>query len=324
MNTPTRIILLLLVTVVIAVALGPRPEVDATLRDVQLPADLDTYLAESEARYPDLIPDVEKRIVWASDERRPTPVSVVYLHGFSATRQETAPLADSVAARLGANLFYTRLSGHGRSDDAMAEATINDWLNDTMEAMAIGRRLGERVLVLGTSTGGTLATWLATRPEAAGLLAVVLISPNYAPRDGKSTMLLWPWGAQLARSVVGPYYEWEAANADHERFWKTRYPSETLVPMMGLVDYVNGLDLETVTSPVLVFYSPADEVVASERIVATFPRFGAATKRIVRLYEVGDPSNHVLAGAILSPEQTMPMAEQIVAFVTPLITPLAP
>ncbi|MDD4273595.1 MAG: hypothetical protein PHG14_07705 [Desulfobacter postgatei] len=38
----------------------------------------------------------------------------VYIHGFSATRKETAPLSDLVAKTLNANLFYTRLSGHGR------------------------------------------------------------------------------------------------------------------------------------------------------------------------------------------------------------------
>ena len=31
-----------------------------------------------------------------------------------ATRQEVAPLCDSLAARLDANLFYTRLKRHGR------------------------------------------------------------------------------------------------------------------------------------------------------------------------------------------------------------------
>ena len=38
-------------------------------------------------------------------------------------------------------------------------------------------RLGERVVVVGCSTGGTLATWLAA--SGADLAALVLISPNY-------------------------------------------------------------------------------------------------------------------------------------------------
>ena len=149
-------------------AVGPRVSVDQTLRPVVLPEDLDGYLARSEARFADLRPGVEKTIIWADSSKAKTPIALVYLHGFSATRQETRPLCDTLAARLGANLFYTRLRGHGRSDDAMAEASANDWLNDSYEALAIGRRLGERVVLVGTSTGATPAAWLATPPAVRG------------------------------------------------------------------------------------------------------------------------------------------------------------
>ncbi|MDZ4701039.1 MAG: alpha/beta fold hydrolase [Rhodothermales bacterium] len=304
----------------LVIILGPRPVIDDTIRPLTLPADLDTYLADAESRFPDLIPGAEKTIVWATPEKTRTPVSIVYLHGFSATRQETRPLSDSIAAALGANLFYTRLAGHGRSDDAMGEASINDWLNDAMEAYAIGRRLGERVVVIGTSTGGTLATWLAARSDVDELLALVLISPNFGPKDPTSRLLLWPWGTQLARLVVGPYYTWEPANFGHARFWKTRHPSRALVPMMGLVDLVNGLDFAGIASPLLVVYSPNDQVVNPALIAEAYPRFGSPIKEAVVLDEVGDPSNHVLAGDILSPDETMPMVRRVVAFLRPLLT----
>jgi esterase/lipase len=313
------IFILLGLAFALAITLGPRPVVDETIHQLDLPADLDTYLAQSEFRFTDIIPGTEKTIVWATTEKTRTPISIVYLHGFSATRQETRPLSDSVAAALGANLFYTRLAGHGRGDDAMGEATINDWLNDTMEAYAIGRRLGERVVVIGTSTGATLATWLAARPDVGDLLAVVLISPNFGPKDPTSRLLLWPWGTQLARLVVGPYYTWEPANFGHARFWKTRHPSSALVPMMGLVDLVNGLDLGRITHPLLVVYSPNDEVVDPGLIAKAYPRFGSSIKEAILLNEVGDPSSHVLAGDILSPEETMPIARRVVSFVRPLL-----
>ena len=63
----------------------------------------------------------------------------------------------------------------------MGEPTVNDWLNDTWEAYQIGQQLGERVIVIGVSTGGTAATWLATQPETSSLMATVLISPTMHP-----------------------------------------------------------------------------------------------------------------------------------------------
>jgi hypothetical protein len=76
-------------------------------------SELDDWLAQSEAKFTDIKPGTAKGIVWANTNRQKTPWAVVYVHGFSASRMETAPVADLVAKELGANLFYTRLSGHG-------------------------------------------------------------------------------------------------------------------------------------------------------------------------------------------------------------------
>ncbi|MCA9929941.1 MAG: hypothetical protein KC419_15765, partial [Anaerolineales bacterium] len=70
------IILLLLVIVFLA---GPRVAVDTSLRPVTLPADLDAYLAEQEARYNDITPGAEKTIIWAGEPGQKTPLSIIYL-----------------------------------------------------------------------------------------------------------------------------------------------------------------------------------------------------------------------------------------------------
>ena len=124
----------------IAFIAGPRTPVIHQPQSVELPADLPGYLAKAEAAYPDITPGAEKTILWAHQDHQQTELAIVYLHGFSATRQETAPLSDDLAKSLGANLFYTRLAGHGRSSAAMGEASAGDWLNDAEEALAIGQR----------------------------------------------------------------------------------------------------------------------------------------------------------------------------------------
>lgn len=310
----------LLVVVLVVFLLGPRTSADETIRDLNLPDDLDTYLADAEAQFTDLRPDVDKIIVWIDSARQKTPLSVVYVHGFSATRQETRPFSDTLAARLGANLFYTRLTGHGRSDDAMGEATANDWLNDTVEAFRIGQRLGERVIVVGTSTGATLALWLAAQPMVKDLAALVLISPNFAPKDPNAQMLLWPWGEQIAEGVLGPYRTWEPHNEAQGRYWTTRYPTSAVVTMMGLVDLVEHTDLGTITTPTLMIYSPNDQVIDAAKVVARFPEVGATYKRLIAIESAGDPSNHVLAGDILSPNETVLLVDSTLAFLAPLLS----
>ncbi|MGA0054898.1 MAG: alpha/beta hydrolase [Steroidobacteraceae bacterium] len=301
----------------LAYRLGPRHEIIEPDVAQAIPHDalaLETQIAEIERRIDlsplgPITPGAEKRIFWAHSDRRKTAYSVIYLHGYSATRQEVTPLTEKLAAHLGANLFHTRLSGHGQPGAAMASATASDWLNDTLEAYAIGEQIGERVIVVGTSTGGTLALWLARRAESARLAALLLISPNLGPRDPRSEWLKEPWGAQLAAAVIGPTYEWRPANETHAKFWTWRYPSSALIPMMALVDYVRASDLERITTPTLVIYSNQDRVVSHEQIEAMFDRLGsrasrAPSKQRVLIERSQDPSNHVLAGDALAPQDT--------------------
>ena len=309
-------IIAIAVVLVTSVLFAGRPaSIDTVSVDFPLPDDLDTYLAESEAQFTDIVPGTNKMIFWADSSKTKTDLSVVYLHGFTATRQETAPVSDSLAARLGANLFYTRLSGHGRSSDAMGEATADDWLDDAVEALAIGKRLGERVVVIGTSTGGTLATWLAMQPMAKDIEAIVLISPNYWPRADMVGLLLWPYGEMLGKAVEGDYVEWEPSNESHGTYWTNRYPVGAAVEMMRLVKHVNKLDLAAMDVPVLVLYSPDDQVVDPEYITTTFDEIGSSQKMIIPLEDVESESNHVLAGEILSPGDTKRVIDYIDAFI---------
>jgi esterase/lipase len=299
----------------VAFLAGPRVEIETTIHPVSLPTDLEKYLANKEAAFHDILPGTEKTIIWAGQAGVKTSLSVVYLHGFSASRQETAPLSDIVAKTLGANLFYTRFTGHGRGGDAMLDGSVNAWLNDTYEAMEIGRRLGEKVIVIGVSTGSTAATWLAAQPFVKDAAAFVLISPNYGPADPKSNLLLWPWGGRLAELTIGPERSWKPQNAQHGAYWTHRYPTRAVLPMMGLVHLTRSLDLASVTTPVLVIYSPDDKVLNVSAIETMFANFGTARKRLIPYRDAEDPGQHVLAGAILSPNSTETIAEIIVDFI---------
>ncbi|MBN2001811.1 MAG: alpha/beta fold hydrolase [Anaerolineae bacterium] len=315
MKTKMAPIILIIIVILVGIFLsGPRPELNAQLEPVVLPDNLDQYLAESEAQFTDIVPGTEKTIVWANAGKTKTPLAIVYLHGYSATRQEAAPLCDQIAAQLGANLFYTRLTGHGRGGPAMAEATANDWLNDATEALEIGKRLGDKVVVIGVSTGGTLAAWLATQSRDA-VLAYVLMSPNFAPKDPAAQILTWPWAEQLVRVIVGPERSWEPLNDQQARYWTCRYPSKALLPMMSLVKYVRALDLEAIRAPILVIYSPNDQVVNPREVERAYARFGSEVKEIKVITQSENPESHVLAGDILAPGDTPAMAETILAFV---------
>jgi esterase/lipase len=298
------------------------PRVDGTFhpRPIALPADLDSFLTRAEQPFPTLPAGAEKKIVWAHAVHDRTPLAIVYLHGFSATRQETAPLCDRLAAQLGANLYYTRLTGHGLDGAALDRASVDDWLNDATEALAIGQRLGERVILVGTSTGATLAAWLAERPGAP-LRACVLLSPNFLPHDHRAQFLTWPWARQLAPHLFGPQRRRDAASAAEKQFWTADYPTTALLPMMGLVQLVARSPLEKIRAPVLVLYSRGDQTVDPRATEVAFARIGSAQKKLVPFEDHASATHHVLAGDIVAPANTARIAEIILRFLAETAAP---
>ncbi len=277
-------------------------------------SELDPWLQQSEAQFPDIKPGTAKGIVWAHENKQVTEWSVVYLHGFSASRLETSPVAEQVAQQLGANLFYTRLTGHGLPGAAMGQATPQDWLADTQEAIRIGRALGRKVLVISCSTGSTLSTWWATSAQADQIQAHVFISPNFGLKDKRSELINGHWGQRIAYAVTGDTINYQSDNPREAQAWTQSYPTKALFPMMALVKQVRESDLSQFKAPVLVLYSEQDQTVDPVEIKTAFERFGSQQKKLEAVTYSQSKGQHVLAGDIRDPQAVQPMVKTIASW----------
>jgi len=309
-------VLLALVGVGLAVWLfAPREPVDRAIafEEASVGADVDAWLAAREAAYPDIVPGVGKRVIWAGAKGAKTPLAVVYLHGFSATSEEIRPVPDEVAKVLGANLFFTRLAGHGRGSAAMAEPVAGDWIEDVAEAMAVGRRIGERGLIISTSTGAALAAIAATDPVLSKDLAgVVMISPNFALNSPAAFLLDLPLARWWAPVVAGATRSFAPANAEQAKYWTTSYPTTALFPLAATAAHARGLDYSVARMPALFIYALADQVVDPAAISPVAKAWGGPTTEALREMTAGDDAySHVIAGDILSPGQTEPVVALI-------------
>ena len=110
-------------------------------------------------------------------ERRPR--AVVLFHGFTDSPRQFAALADSLFAR-GDNVFVPRLPHHaerGKNVGELARLTASELCRTTDAAVDIATGLGDSVVVLGLSVGGTMAGWAAERrPE---VRRAVLVAPAF-------------------------------------------------------------------------------------------------------------------------------------------------
>lgn len=276
---------------------------------------LDDHLRRRESRFSNIRENCEKKIVWHAAQKEPTALAIVYIHGFSASRMETWPLCDRLAEFLEANLFYTRLCGHGQDGPAMGEARVGDWLADGMEAVAIGSRLGQKIILVGTSTGGTLAAWLAAQPSVAPLIhSLILISPNFFPKNPMAAAALWSPTLRLCENIFGGWRAFTVINAAQARYWTIRYPVSAIATMMQLVRLSWQIDLKTAAMPVLMMLNPWDRVINVTLAVTRFQGFPNPQKKLVMFTGNKDPGRHVLAGEVLSPQTTAKALDTIKAF----------
>ena len=224
-------------------------------------------------------------------------------------------MPELLAEGLGGHVFYTRLTGHGRPGAAMAGMSVAQWQADALEALALGQKLGERVLVIGTSTGATLAAWAALQPQGRDVAVWVLVSPNFGPKDRFAALINWSWGRALIHWVHGGVMRYKPGNATKARFWTHEYPTSALGPMMSLVKQVRASKLESFKAPLLMLLSPRDSVINVADARAAFKRLGSTVKCLIEVDYSESAGQHVLAGDIEAPKATATMVAQVLAFV---------
>ena len=307
-----RLLKILLVIAVLLAALyflGPHPAKPVYTNILPEISDsgaaLERYVAKLESRH-HLKLNNEAHIVWANDSlKNTTEYAIVYLHGFSASQEEGNPVHRNIAKAFGCNLYLARLAQHGiDTTDALYHFTAEELWETGKEAYAIGKKLGKKVILMGTSTGGTLALQLAAAyPEIAGL---VLYSPNIEINDPNAWLLNDPWGLQIARLVKKSNLN-TAARGDsiYNQFWNHTYRLEATVQLEELLETTMlPTTFQQIKQPVLSLYyykneKEQDPVVKVSAIQKMMGQLGTAEnlKKSVAIPEAG---NHVLASPIQS------------------------
>lgn len=299
------IILLLLVVVYFV---GPRPE--KFVPDTSLPAiasdvvALEKQIEEKEKAVKTIRLDNQARIIWADTNKTKTEWSIVYLHGFSASWKEGDPVVLNMAKRYGCNLYLSRLYAHGLDTaENMVNLTAQKFMQSAKEAVAIGKAIGEKVMVVTCSTGGTVGLYLAS--GEANVDAIVLYSPNIKIYDPTAAMLDKPWGLHIARAVTGSdYHSWKATE-EKKKYFTTHYRMEALVALQSLVSNTMKKEIfEKITCPVFLGYyykneDEQDKVVSVKAMQQMFTQLGTASekKREIPFPEAGD---HVICSAFNS------------------------
>ncbi len=264
---------------------------------------LEDSIAAKEALI-NLKPDNEARIVWATPFQK-TPYSIVYLHGNGASQEEGDPIHEALAHRYGCNLYLPRLEGHGLVNDNPLQ-TIDPvkWMQSALDAIAIGKAIGEKVIVISCSTGSTFSLYLAANyPDLVD--AQILFSPNIDYYDPRSFLMAWPWGLQISRLILGSdFYGWKAPGAA-QQYWYTRYRIEGLIVLKAIInETMTQQTFSKIHSPVFIAYYYNDEthqdnIVSVKRMKEMFEQLGTS-ESLKKELPLRNAGTHIITSDLFS------------------------
>jgi esterase/lipase len=299
---------IILLVLIIVYFLGPQPSTPKYNKSLPtIPAEaisLEQYISKHETAHK-LKPDNEARILWLNDSlKEKTEYVVVYLHGFSASQEEGDPVHYNFAQKFGCNLYLSRLDAHGvDTTEPLANFTAEGLWNSAKEAYAIGKQLGKKVILMSTSTGGTVALKLCA--EYPDIAASIMLSPNIAINDPNAWLLNNHWGLQIAHLVTGKHRTVEDTTAIYAQYWNNRYVTSSLVQLEELIETtMKESTFKKVTQPTLLLYYYKDEehqddVVKVPAMKRMFNQLSTPDKR-KRQVAIPNAGNHVLGSYIKS------------------------
>ena len=317
-----RFFTILFLLIVLIYLLGPKPDKPEMSRDLpSIPAsigNIEDYIERNDEGFP-IKPDNESRIIWANENKKErTNYSLLYLHGFSASWYEGYPAHERFAKKFGCNLYIPRLASHGLvTADALIDMTPDALWESAKEALMVARRLGKKVIVMSTSTGGTLALNLASVfPEY--VEGLILYSPNIKINNKAAFLLSKPWGLQIGRKSNGGKYRItnEDFNSKECQYWNCKYRMEATVYLQQLLDVTMKKEtFKKVTAPVFLAYyykdaNNQDETVVVSAMEKMYKQLGTLPdeKRKMAFPNAGD---HVIACELTSGSVEEVIAETI-------------
>jgi len=273
--------------------------------------DINSLLESQEKMVRVLRPGTEKKVFWSQNNGVKSKTSIVFIHGFSASRVEIDPVVDLIAAELNANVYFTRLRGHGQDGKALGEATYEQLLDDTIEAIEIGKSIGDDLVLMGCSTGCSLIH--IALGQYHDIKAAVYISPNFGPKPIKGQALRIPGAKFLMPLVFGKEHSFVAINDEYATCWTTRYPTKALFTIKTIVLAAHEVDHRAIKAPIMMWFSDEDKVVNAKWTRRIASMMGDnVTLHNPSLTDRDDPSHHGIIGNILSPSQTTIAVKKII------------
>ena len=251
-----------------------------------VPEDIDGYLKQKESEVSDIYPYAEKTVFWNNSNKNKTKYSIVFIHGFTTTGYQSKEFLNKLSAALNANLFMTRLSGHGVPYEGTKQMQIDKIMYDVAEAIIIGERIGENVILIGHSLGGALSmlaandellskkidTLVLFAPGNSGISPFAFMNTLISSLVDRTGSLCWLIDCNPRSFMDLPEDEkWE-------NYFATDFDTNIFYQIARIPFATDSISYDAISTSALVFYDENDRLVNAGKLKSNFEKWAAKNK----------------------------------------------
>ena len=247
-------------------------------------------------------PNNQAKIIWAKNyKQKQTDIAFVYLHGFGASSREGEPIMSQLSKKYNANIYMSRLKEHGISrEDNFKNLTPENYIETAKEALLIGKIIGKKIILVSTSTGGSLSLKLASE-DSNDILGLILYSPFIDLINPAFKIIVTPEGkAGFVKMNEGSEIMKQERPEEEAKYWSTIYHIDGYEALINMVTKnMNLTTFSKIKIPAFVGYyykneKEQDQVVSVPAILKMFDGLGTPTDKKVKV-AFPEAGNHVIA-----------------------------
>jgi len=204
-----------------------------------------------------------------------------------------------LSEKYNANVYMARLEEHGIDrENSFEYLTPENYIASAREALQIGRVLGEKVILVSTSTGGTLSLVLASQEK--DILGLILYSPFVDLINSSMATIILPGGKERFIQATGGEVQKQQRPEEEAKFWSTAYHVNGYVSLIKMLkENMTVGTFSKITAPVFLGYyykneEEQDKVVSVPAMHKMYEELGTPENNKQKI-AFPDSGNHVIA-----------------------------
>ena len=209
---------------------------------------------------------------------------ILFIHGFTSSPYEMKPLSKYLMKHK-YTFSIPLLKGHGTNPKDLINCRWYDWFDEVKETLFEMRKRCKKIIVVGQSTGASLALHLAAHYQVEGVAA---LAPALILKEKKLKLLpIASIFRKYQNKPNGPDISDAEARKKAVTYDKT--PLKTVRELLDLYKHLK-VDLPDIYTPVLLIHSAQDHVVDIKGAEYIYEKISSPDKHFLKLKD----SFHVL------------------------------